>query len=143
MNSVNDAIGRLLVGDLRGAERDAFLFSAEADIKTFAFNGTDMVVGPGKKVHVQLAGAESCRASIQVLRKDRENDLREQPRAELIYMVLKGRVKFYGAGDVELGDFGPHEGILLPENSRYRFGSVGDEEAWLLQVAGDPKSAKH
>ncbi|HEY4136439.1 MAG TPA: hypothetical protein VGO34_14635 [Alphaproteobacteria bacterium] len=143
MGSVNDAIGRVLGGDLHGAERDAFLFSAEADLKTFELNGADMVAGPGKKVHVQLTGAESFRASVQVLAKGRDKGLREQPDANRIYMVLKGRVKFYGAGDVELGDFGPHEGILLPEKSRYRFDSVGDEEAWLLHVAGDPGIARH
>ena len=56
-------------------------------------------------------------------------------------MVLKGRVQFYGPQGRLLGDYGPHEGLLLPENSRYWFKSVGEEEAWLLQIAGYPKGA--
>jgi hypothetical protein len=58
---------------------------------------------------------------------------------DLIYMVLKGRIRFYGPEDKVLGEYGELEGILLPENSRYWFESVGDEEAYLLQIAGYPK----
>jgi hypothetical protein len=60
---------------------------------------------------------------------------------DLIYMVLKGKVAFYGPGDKMIGEYGPQEGLLLPENSRYWFVAVGDEEAHLLQVAGYPKGA--
>src|SRR3546814_20194640 len=61
---------------------------------------------------------------------------------DLIYMVLKGKVAFYGPDDKVIGEDGPHEGLLLPENSRYWFGAIGDEEAWLLQIAGYPKGAE-
>jgi mannose-6-phosphate isomerase-like protein (cupin superfamily) len=129
--------------DLHGAEKkEAFFLAAESGIKTFDFNGPGAEIEPGKKLHVKLAGTDSCRASIQVLNKGGENNLHYHPNMDLIYMVLKGRVKFYGPGDAEIGDFGPHEGLLLPENSRYWFGSVGEEEAWLLQIAGYPKGAK-
>jgi hypothetical protein len=37
------------------------------------------------------------------------------------------------------GEFGPLEGILQPQNSRYWFEVIGDEECWLLQIAGFPK----
>ena len=57
-------------------------------------------------------------------------------------MVLKGKLVFYGNEDKILGEFGPQEGLLLPENSRYWFKSEGEEEAWLLQIAGYPKGAK-
>jgi hypothetical protein len=61
---------------------------------------------------------------------------------DLIYMVLKGKIEFYGPGDKSLGVFGVHEGLKLPENSRYWFKSIGDEEAHLLQIAGYPRGAK-
>lgn len=129
--------------DLHGVEKkDAFFRAAEAGIVTFDFNGPEVRPKPGSKLHVKLAGTDSCRASIQVLNRGGENNLHYHPNMDLIYMVLKGRVKFYGPDDKVIGDFGPHEGILLPENSRYWFGSVGDEEAWLLQIAGYPKGAK-
>ena len=128
--------------DLRGAEKkEALHEAAEALVHTFKLEVPDMET-LGKKIHIKLAGTDSCRASVQVLRQGGENNLHYHPNLDLIYMVLKGRVRFYGTEDKVLGDFGPHEGILLPENSRYWFGSVGDEEAWLLQIAGYPKGPK-
>ena len=49
-------------------------------------------------------------------------------------MVLNGRARFYGEGDVLLGSFGPREGILVPRGSRYWFESEGEEILELLQV---------
>jgi hypothetical protein len=49
--------------------------------------------------------------------------------------VLKGRIRFYGPGDVLQGDFGPGEGIFMPRGARYWFESASEEEAELLQVA--------
>ena len=57
-------------------------------------------------------------------------------------MVLKGKVRFYGPHDIDRGVLGALEGILQPENSRYWFEGVGDEDAWLLQIAGFPKGRK-
>lgn len=128
---------------LHGAEKkEAFHQEAESKIHSFAFKVPEKLeFSPTakKKVHVKLAGTNSCRASIQILHKGGENNLHYHPNMDLIYMVLKGRIKFYGPGDKLLGDYGPNEGLLLPENSRYWFESVGEEEAWLMQIAGFPK----
>jgi hypothetical protein len=56
-------------------------------------------------------------------------------------MVLKGTVQFYGVGDKLLGEFGPMQGVQLPQYARYWFTSVGEEEAHLLQMAGYPVGA--
>ena len=129
--------------ELRGAaKKEAFHLAAEAMIKNFAFLRPEGELQPGRKMHVKLAGTNSCRAQVQVLKKGGENNLHYHPNMDLIYMVLKGRVTFYGPGDKILGSYGPFEGLLLPENSRYWFGSEGDEEAYLLQIAGYPKGAK-
>jgi len=125
---------------LRGAEKkEAFHRAAEANIHNFVFDASVVDVPDGKKAHIRLAGTDSCRASVQILRKGGDNNLHYHPNMDLIYMVLKGCVHFYGPGDALLGEYGPNEGLLLPENSRYWFRSVGDEEAWLLQIAGYPK----
>jgi quercetin dioxygenase-like cupin family protein len=128
---------------LRGeAKKEAFHQEAEAKIVQFAFTPPDTQVPDGKKLHVKLAGTDSCRASVQILNKGGENNLHYHPNMDLIYMVLKGRVAFYGPGDKLVGEFGVQEGLLLPENSRYWFKSLGDEEAHLLQIAGYPRGAK-
>jgi mannose-6-phosphate isomerase-like protein (cupin superfamily) len=112
---------------------------AEANSVQFSFTVPDVALPEGRKLHVKLAGTKSVRASVQVLNKGGENNLHYHPNMDLIYMVLKGRVEFYGPGDKRLGEFGVNEGILLPEYARYWFRSVGDEEAHLLQIAGYPK----
>lgn len=124
------------------AKKEAFHQAAEAGIVNFSFQKPAIDIPAGKKAHVKLAGTNSCRASVQVLNRGGENNLHYHPNMDLIYMVLKGRVAFYGPGDKVIGEYGPNEGLLLPENSRYWFGSIGDEEAWLLQIAGYPKGAE-
>jgi mannose-6-phosphate isomerase-like protein (cupin superfamily) len=129
--------------ELRGApKKEAFHQAAEAGIVNFKFDKPAQEIPHGKKAHVKLAGTNSCRASVQVLNQGGENNLHYHPNMDLIYMVLKGRVQFYGPEGKLWGDYGPNEGLLLPENSRYWFKSVGEEEAWLLQIAGYPKGAE-
>jgi quercetin dioxygenase-like cupin family protein len=124
------------------AKKEAFHQAAEAKIVNFKFERPAAEIPEGKKAHVKLAGTNSCRASVQVLNRGGENNLHYHPNMDLIYMVLKGRVEFYGPEGKLLGDYGPQEGLLLPENSRYWFESVGDEEAWLMQIAGFPKGVE-
>lgn len=127
--------------DLKGAaKKEAFHRKAESAIHSFKFTRPDIdFPSEKKKIHVRLAGTNSCRATVQVLSQGGENNLHYHPNMDLIYMVLKGRVRFYGVGDKVLGDYGEMEGILMPENSRYWFESVGTDEAHLLQIAGFPK----
>ena len=128
---------------LKGADKkEAFHETAEKSVHTFKFEVPDIDVPFGKKIHVKLAGTDTCRATVQVLRDGSENNLHYHPNMDLIWMVLKGRVRFYGPNDVVRGELGPLEGILQPENSRYWFESLDGEEAWLLQIAGFPKGAK-
>ncbi len=125
--------------ELRGeAKKEAFHREAESKIVNFAFVRPDQHIPDGDKMHVKLAGTNSCRASVQILVKGGDNNLHYHPNMDLIYMVLKGKVEFYGPEDKLLGVYGPNEGLLLPENSRYWFKGVTDE-AHLLQIAGYPK----
>ena len=105
--------------ELRGApKKEAFHQAAEAKIVNFKFEKPEKEIPYGKKAHVKLAGTNSCRASVQVLNQGGENNLHYHPNMDLIYMVLKGRVQFYGPDGKLWGDYGPQEGLLLPENSR-------------------------
>ena len=82
-------------------------------------------------------------------RADREEERRrEQPalshHAASFWMVLKGRVRFYGPDDVLIGEFGPHEGTITPRYARYWFENVGDEDLEILQVGAyaDPATER-
>lgn len=123
-------------------ELQARIERAEAEIETFAYARPEGELAPGKKFRVRLAQTDSHRAQVQILKEDGENNLHYHANVDLIYMVLEGRVQFYGVGDELLGDFGPLEGIKLPQYSRYWFTSVGEGEAVLLQMAGYPSGAE-
>ena len=115
---------------------------AEKGISSFAFDRPDVDIPVGKKLHVKLGANASSRASVQILNKGGENNLHYHANMDLMYMVLKGKVRFYGEGDRLLGEYAPFQGVTLPQYSRYWFESAGDDEAWLLQIAGYPSGAE-
>jgi mannose-6-phosphate isomerase-like protein (cupin superfamily) len=131
--------------NVRGADKkEAFHQEAEKKVHTFTFERPGIgFQTEKKKIHVRLAGTNHLRAQIQVLAEGGENNLHYHPHVDLIYMVIAGRVRFYGNNDVLLGEFGPLEGINMPRNCRYWFESVGDEELHLLQIAGFPNGETH
>ena len=69
---------------------------------------------PGGKAIVQLAGSDIIRGRVQVVREGGENNLHSHRGMDGFWMVLAGRVRFYGPGDVVIGEFGKHEGVLIP-----------------------------
>jgi mannose-6-phosphate isomerase-like protein (cupin superfamily) len=87
----------------------------------------------GKQL-VRLARTDRMIAMIQVLKEGGENNLHSHRHLDGFWMVLKGRVRFYGEEDKLLADLGQHEGILIPRGSLYWFESSGDEDLELLQV---------
>jgi mannose-6-phosphate isomerase-like protein (cupin superfamily) len=98
---------------------------------------------PGGKAIVQLAGSDIIRGRVQVVREGGENNLHSHRGMDGFWMVLAGRVRFYGPGDVVIGEFGKHEGVLIPRGEQYWFESASDdEELEILQMAGFEKGAK-
>ena len=91
---------------------------------------------PGGKAIVQLAGSDVIRGRVQVVREGGENNLHSHRGMDGFWMVLSGRVRFYGPKDVLIGDFGKYEGILIPRGEQYWFESASDEELEILQMAG-------
>jgi len=74
------------------------------------------------------------RGAVHVLRRGGEENLHSHKSVDGFWMVLSGKVAFYGEDGVRFGEFGPHEGIMMPRNNAYWFESVGDEDAEILQV---------
>src|ERR1700689_4969814 len=101
------------------------------ELKPFAYRKP--VFERGKQV-VVLGRTDRMVAAVQVLKSGGENNLHSHPHQDGFWMVLRGRVRFYGEGDVLLGDFGVGEGIIVPRGSLYWFESAGDEELELLQI---------
>ncbi len=88
------------------------------------------------KGFVALGRKDIVRGVVQVVKKNGgENNLHYHTGIASFWMVLKGRVRFYGPDDVVIGEFGPMEGTITPRFSRYWFENVGEEDLEILQVA--------
>lgn len=99
--------------------------------------------GSGKAI-VRLCQTDIIRGAVQVVKKgDGDNNLHSHTGMDGFWMVLKGRVRYYGPDDEVLGEFGPHEGIVTPRNTRYWFKSIGDEDLELLQVVAFDREIKN
>jgi mannose-6-phosphate isomerase-like protein (cupin superfamily) len=115
--------------------------TAEADPTTFSY-AKPSGVNAGKGF-VNLGRRDIVRGAVQVVKKNGgENNLHFHTTSASFWMVLKGRVRFYGPGDVLIGEFGPHEGTITPRYSRYWFENVGDEDLEILQVSAFSEGAK-
>jgi mannose-6-phosphate isomerase-like protein (cupin superfamily) len=91
---------------------------------------------------VQLAGSDLIRGRVQIVSEGGENNLHSHRGMDGFWFVLSGKVTFYGPGDVVIGEFGKHEGILVPRGAEYWFESSGDEDLELLQMAAFEKGVK-
>lgn len=114
--------------------------AAEKQVKTYSYRKPEGI--GSKKARVVLGKGGNVRGVVQVVDEGGENNLHYHTDADSFWMVLRGRVKFYGPDDVLLGEFGPHEGIITPAYSRYWFESSGDEPLELLQVGAFGPDAK-
>lgn len=87
------------------------------------------------KTHVRLCRSDIMRAEVQVVREGGENNLHSHGGTDGFWMVLRGRVHFYGLGDEQIADLGPYEGIHIPRGFQYWFESASDEPLELLHIS--------
>lgn len=92
---------------------------------------------------VSLCQTDIIRGAVQIVREGGDNNLHSHTGMDGFWMVLNGRVRFYGPGDEVLGEFGRHEGIVMPRNAQYWFESCGDEDLELLQVVAFDRDVKN
>jgi mannose-6-phosphate isomerase-like protein (cupin superfamily) len=125
--------------NLTQEQREEVHREAESRIRTFSYEKppSDPTDTRPKKI-IPLDRSEHIRLAVQVVKEGGENNLHYHTNSDGAWMVLKGRVRFYGPENKVYGEFGPHEGIILPGGSRYWFEKVGDEELEILQMFGYP-----
>lgn len=104
--------------------------------QTFSYKKPELKRGKGI---VQLAKSDIIRGRVQIVSEGGENNLHSHTGMDGFWMVLAGKVKFYGPGDVLIGEFGKHEGILIPRGAEYWFESSSDEVLEILQMAAFEK----
>jgi mannose-6-phosphate isomerase-like protein (cupin superfamily) len=92
------------------------------------------LTGDHKKQVAILGRTDHLVGMIQIVKEGGENNLHMHPHTDGIWMVLTGRAHFYGEDGMDLGEFGPHEGIVLPRGTKYRFEKTGDEDLEILAM---------
>ena len=103
-----------------------------AEARAFKYEPPE-TIEKGKRF-VWLAKSDILVAAVQLVREGGENNLHSHSSVDGFWMVLNGRVRFFGENDTVLGEFGKHEGMMVPRNFKYWFESVGSEPLELLQV---------
>ena len=84
---------------------------------------------------VPIAKTDITVANMQILNNGGETQLHSHTGMDGFWMVLKGRVRFYGPEQNTLTkECGPMEGVFIPRNVPYWFETVGTEQAYLLQI---------
>lgn len=109
--------------------------AAEAGMIPYSYRKPDGVkAGKGS---VRLGRTDVLKCLVQIVKKHGgENNLHFHSNSDSFWMVLKGRARFYGPGDVVNGEFGPMEGTFTPRYARYWFENIGDEDLEILHVSG-------
>ena len=95
------------------------------------------------KAIVRLCRSDIVYSTVQVLKEGGENNLHAHSAQDGIWIVLKGRVKFYGKGDALIAELGPLQGIHIPRGFFYWFESASPETLEILQVEAIDKTVKN
>lgn len=107
---------------------------ADAMVKSYSYKKPSGI--DAGKGNVFLGRGKYIRGGVQIVSKDGgENNLHYHSNGDSFWMVLKGRIRFYGPGDMVIGEYGPQEGLITPIWSRYWFENAGEEDAEILHVS--------
>ena len=99
------------------------------------------VVSKGKS-HQWLANTDIASVAVQVIAAGGENNLHHHPNTDQFWLILQGRLAFYGDGDTLVAELGPQEGILVPRGVRYWFESRGEEPCTIVRFASTMRGSK-
>jgi len=117
-------------------EKEAYHREAESRMHTFSYN--EPAAMRNVKELVNFVRTPNVRVQVQVVTEGGENNLHYHTNSDGVWMVLRGRAKFYGAGDKLLGELGEHEGIVIPGGARYWFEKVGETDLEIVHSFGWP-----
>ncbi len=89
-----------------------------------------------------LCKTDRLAADMQLVKEGGENRLHSHTSSDGFFLVLEGRVTFYGEGDVVLAELGRDEGVVMPHGYKYWFASSSDEPLRILHVAASDPNVK-
>lgn len=121
-------------------EKEARHRAAEDQVQSYKYVRPQIPATANKGL-VRLCSTGMTKGIVQIIQDGGENNLHYHDRMDSFWMVLKGRVKFYGPGDNLIGEYGPMEGLITPAGARYWFEKTSEEDLELLQVASYEQDA--
>lgn len=92
---------------------------------------------------VRLCRSDIIYSTVQVLQEGGENNLHAHSAQDGVWIVLKGRAKFYGKDNALLAELGPMQGVHIPRGFYYWFEKAGPEVLELLQVESIDKTIEN
>jgi mannose-6-phosphate isomerase-like protein (cupin superfamily) len=87
------------------------------------------------KASIKLSRTDFIKADVQLVGPGGSNNLHTHTGNDGFWLVLSGRVRFYGEGPEPVAELGPMQGALVPHGTRYWFESGSDEQLELLHVS--------
>lgn len=87
-----------------------------------------------------LAASEQLTVRLKVYASGGENELHAHAHEDHLFVILQGSAEFHDP-DGFYGVLGPHEGVLLPKGSYYRFHVCSHEPLVMLRVGSPNESA--
>ncbi len=119
------------LGRLNPEEKEAYHREVETRVQRFAYAPAPN--GKPKDI-VPLVRTELLKVAVQVVHEGGENNMHYHMNSDTTWFVLRGNVRFYGAGDEVIAELGPREGIVIPGGARYWFETSGTEDLEILQM---------
>lgn len=104
----------------------------------FAYESPAELTKP--KSIARLCRSDIIYSSVQILREGGENNLHAHSAQDGIWIVLKGRARFYGTDDRLLAELAPLQGVHIPRGFYYWFEKIGAEPLEILQVEAIDKT---
>lgn len=124
------------------AELDELHAKADAMQASFGYRRPQKI--DAARGSVALARTDLMRARVVILPKGKgENNLHYHTGSDSFWLVLKGKVAFYGPQDKLIGEFGPMEGTTTPRYFRYWFANCGEEDLEMLHVFANATPGQH
>jgi mannose-6-phosphate isomerase-like protein (cupin superfamily) len=125
---------------MKQTQEEAVMSAQQTQQTVFKYSTPE--AGKAKTI-VRLCRSDIMYASVHVLTHGGETNLHAHLAQDGFWMVLKGRARFYGEGNVLIADLGPNEGILVPRGCQYWFESGSSELLELLQVEAIDKTVEN
>jgi mannose-6-phosphate isomerase-like protein (cupin superfamily) len=132
MNKPAAGASEALVQEADGRQLTATVFAYESPVDLAKPKGI-----------ARLCRSDIIYSSVQILKEGGENNLHAHSAQDGVWIVLKGRARFYGKGDVLLAELTPLQGLHIPRGFYYWFEKAGEEQLEILQVEAIDKTVSN